>query len=46
MSDVKGDKPRRAGYDTLVMAKEGGLIRGGGMSQRGLGKAYKNGARA
>ena len=28
MSDVKGDKPRREGYDTMVMAKEGGLIRG------------------
>ena len=28
MSDVKGDRPRREGYDTMVMAKEGGLIRG------------------
>ena len=28
ISDVKGDKPRREGYDTMVMAKEGGLIRG------------------
>ena len=28
ISDVKGDKPRREGYDSLVMAKEGGLIRG------------------
>jgi len=28
ISDVKGDRPRREGYDTMVMAKEGGLIRG------------------
>jgi len=28
MSDVKGDKPRREGYDTMVMAKKGGLIKG------------------
>ena len=27
-SDVKGDKPRREGYDTMVMAKKGGLIKG------------------
>jgi|TARA_Y100000031_G_scaffold112569_1_gene124306 hypothetical protein len=27
-SDVKGDKPRREGYDTMVMASKGGLIKG------------------
>tara|TARA_R100000687_G_C6300294_1_gene95568 strand:+ start:106 stop:510 length:405 start_codon:yes stop_codon:yes gene_type:complete len=27
-SDMKGDKPRREGYDTFVMAKKGGLIKG------------------
>ena len=27
-SNVKGDKPRREGYDTMVMAKKGGLIKG------------------
>ena len=27
MSDVKGDKPRREGYDTQVMASEGGRVK-------------------
>ena len=27
-SNVKGDKPRREGYDTMVMANKGGLIKG------------------
>ena len=27
-SDDKGDKPRREGYDTMVMANKGGLIKG------------------
>ena len=26
MSDVKGDKPRREGYDTMVMANKGGRV--------------------
>ena len=28
VSDVKGDKPRREGYETMVMARDGGLIKG------------------
>ena len=27
MSDVKGDRPRREGYDTQVMASEGGRVK-------------------
>ena len=27
ISDVKGDKPRREGYDTQVMASEGGRVK-------------------
>ena len=40
MSDVKGDKPRRLGYDTQVMAREGGRV---GLMQGGFPKLAKKG---
>ena len=40
ISDVKGDRPRREGYETQVMAREGGR---GGMLQGGFPKLAKKG---
>ena len=40
MSDVKGDRPRREGYETQVMAREGGRV---GLMQGGFPKLAKKG---
>ena len=40
ISDVKGDRPRREGYETQVMAREGGRI---GLMQGGFPKLAKKG---
>ena len=40
ISDVKGDRPRREGYETQVMAREGGRV---GMLQGGFPKLAKKG---
>ncbi len=40
VSDVKGDRPRREGYETQVMAREGGRV---GMLQGGFPKLAKKG---
>ena len=40
MSDVKGDKPRREGYDTQVMASEGGRVK---LMQGGFPRLAKKG---
>ena len=40
MSDVKGDRPRREGYDTQDMAPEGGRV---GLMQGGFPKLAKKG---
>jgi len=39
-SDVKGDKPRREGYDTQVMASEGGRVK---LMQGGFPKLARKG---
>ena len=39
-SDVKGDRPRREGYDTQVMASEGGRVK---LMQGGFPKLAKKG---
>ena len=40
ISDVKGDRPRREGYETQVMAREGGRV---GLMQGGFPKLAKKG---
>ena len=40
ISDVKGDRPRREGYETQVMAREGGRV---GLMQGGFPKLAKRG---
>ena len=40
ISDVKGDKPRREGYDTQVMASEGGRVK---LMQGGFPKLARKG---
>ena len=40
VSDVKGDRPRREGYETQVMAREGGRV---GLMQGGFPKLAKKG---
>ena len=40
ISDGKGDRPRRAGYETQVMAREGGRV---GLMQGGFPKLAKKG---
>ena len=40
ISDVKGDKPRREGYETMVMAREGGRVK---LMQGGFPKLARKG---